>query len=79
MVRLAAPPNPCRSCCLPCSSFAAGLCALGAAFCWFLYPETAGLSLEETREVFSESFGIKKANRLRKEKEAALRQLRGIA
>ncbi|ORY92677.1 general substrate transporter [Leucosporidium creatinivorum] len=57
--------------------FYAGLCALGAAFCWFLYPETAGLSLEETREVFSESFGIKKANKLRKDKEQALRQLRG--
>lgn len=57
----------------------AGLCALGAAFCWFLYPETAGLSLEETREVFSESFGIKKANRLRKDKKLALRQFRGTA
>ncbi|KAK4046187.1 hypothetical protein OIV83_006262 [Microbotryomycetes sp. JL201] len=54
----------------------AGLCALGSIFCWFLYPETAGLSLEETREVFSTSFGIKKANRLRKEKERALKMLR---
>lgn len=54
----------------------AGLCALGSCFCWFLYPETAGLSLEETREVFSDSFGIKKANRLRKEKERALKLLR---
>ncbi|KAK4047036.1 hypothetical protein OIO90_006357 [Microbotryomycetes sp. JL221] len=54
----------------------AGLCALGSLFCWFLYPETSGLSLEETRDVFADSFGIKKANRLRTEKERALKLLR---
>lgn len=43
------------------------------------YTTRRGLSLEETREVFSDSFGIKKADKLRKEKEQALRQLRGTA
>ncbi len=57
----------------------AGLCALGAVFCICLYPETAGLSLEETREVFSDGFGIKKAERMRQEKAAALAELRGTA
>lgn len=50
----------------------AGLCFLGALFCYFLYPETAGLSLEETRQVFADGFGIKRANKLRRDKEAAM-------
>jgi SP family myo-inositol transporter-like MFS transporter 13 len=54
----------------------AGICFLGALFCIFLYPETAGLSLEETREVFSTGFGIKKANQMRRAKQDALRELR---
>lgn len=56
----------------------AGICALGAVFCICLYPETAGLSIEETREVFSEGFGIRKADKLRKEKLAALGDMRGM-
>ncbi|BGP00427.1 Myo-inositol transporter 2 [Rhodotorula toruloides] len=56
--------------------FYAGLCFLGSIFVFFLYPETSGLSLEETREVFLTGFGIRKANRMRKQKMAALAQVR---
>ncbi|GAA5885092.1 hypothetical protein JCM16303_006399 [Sporobolomyces ruberrimus] len=56
--------------------FYAGLCFLGSVFVWFLYPETSGLSLEETREVFKDGFGIKKANRMRKSKQSALAEYR---
>ncbi|SCV74070.1 BQ2448_6502 [Microbotryum intermedium] len=63
----------------PCSirpGLYAGICFLGALFCIFLYPETALLSLEETLEVFSNGFGVKKADRMRKNKKEAMRQLR---
>ncbi|GAA5857526.1 hypothetical protein JCM8547_009321 [Rhodosporidiobolus lusitaniae] len=56
--------------------FYAGLCFLGSLFVFFLYPETSGLSLEETREVFADGFGIKKAARMRKQKTQVLKQLR---
>lgn len=56
--------------------FYAGLCFLGSCFVWALYPETSGLSLEETREVFKDGFGIKKANRMRKLKMSALADYR---
>ncbi|KIR40788.1 MFS transporter, SP family, solute carrier family 2 (myo-inositol transporter), member 13 [Cryptococcus deuterogattii 99/473] len=46
----------------------AGFCMIGWLFCWFLYPETSGLSLEEVYFVFEEGFGIKKSQQLRKEK-----------
>ncbi|SGY46208.1 BQ5605_C001g00397 [Microbotryum silenes-dioicae] len=54
----------------------AGICFLGALFCIFLYPETALLSLEETLEVFSDGFGVKKAKHMRRHKKEAMRQLR---
>ncbi|GAA5983191.1 hypothetical protein JCM11641_006841 [Rhodosporidiobolus odoratus] len=56
--------------------FYAGLCFLGGVFVFFLYPETSGLSLEETREVFADGFDIKKANRMRKQKQQVLAQIR---
>jgi len=56
--------------------FYAGLCFLGSIFVIALYPETSGLSLEETREVFKDGFGIKKANRMRKMKQSALADYR---
>lgn len=57
--------------------FYAGLCFLGYFFVFFLYPETSGLSLEETREVFQDGFGIKKAARMRQQKQRALAEFRG--
>ncbi|GAA5861797.1 hypothetical protein JCM3774_001305 [Rhodotorula dairenensis] len=56
--------------------FYAGLCFLGSVFVYFLYPEVAGLSLEETREVFQNGFGIKKAERMRAQKQRALAEYR---
>ncbi|GAA6061240.1 hypothetical protein JCM10212_002699 [Sporobolomyces blumeae] len=59
--------------------FYAGLCFLGSVFVICLYPETSGLSLEETREVFKDGFGIKKANRMRQLKRSALADIRSGA
>ncbi|KAL7409772.1 general substrate transporter [Mrakia frigida] len=39
--------------------FYAGLCFLGCLFCYFFYPETSGLSLEEVFYIFEDDFGIK--------------------
>ncbi|KAI0705397.1 general substrate transporter [Earliella scabrosa] len=50
--------------------FYAGLCLLGCIFCFFCFPETAGLSLEEVRLVFRHNFGIRESERLRREKRA---------
>ena len=38
--------------------FYAGLCFLGCLFVIFCYPETAGLSLEDVKEVFKNGFGV---------------------
>ncbi|KAK9897855.1 general substrate transporter [Cystobasidium minutum MCA 4210] len=51
--------------------FYAGLCFVGCVFVTFCYPNTAGLSIEETRVIFKDSFGIKAADRLRADKAAA--------
>ncbi|WFC98250.1 hypothetical protein MYAM1_000975 [Malassezia yamatoensis] len=48
--------------------FYAGLCALGAIMCFFGFPDTRQLSLEEVHYIFRHSWGIKEADRLRKEK-----------
>ena len=48
--------------------FYAGLCLIGCLFCWFCFPETAGLSLEEVQIVFRNGFGVRESGRLRKEK-----------
>ncbi|WVO16429.1 hypothetical protein L204_104105 [Cryptococcus depauperatus] len=52
------------------------LCLLGWLFCYFLYPETSGLSLEEVFLVFEEGFGVEKSQRLREEKLAKTNKLR---
>lgn len=39
--------------------FYAGLCLLGWIFCIGWYPETAGLGLEEVRDIFVEGWGVK--------------------
>lgn len=59
--------------------FYSGLCFLGSIFVFFLYPETSGLSLEETREVFKDGYGIRKANRMRAQKKQILGQIRAEA
>ncbi|KLO16543.1 general substrate transporter [Schizopora paradoxa] len=48
--------------------FYAGLCLLGWLFCVFCYPETAGLSLEEVKSIFSDGFGIGRSKEMRAEK-----------
>lgn len=44
---------------------------VGCIFVIFCYPNTAGLSIEETRVIFKKDFGIKAADRMRAEKAAA--------
>lgn len=46
------------------------LTVIGCVFVVFCYPNTAGLSIEETQVIFKKSFGIKAADRLRAEKAA---------
>ncbi|KAF8838708.1 general substrate transporter [Paxillus ammoniavirescens] len=48
--------------------FYGGLCLLGWLFCLFCFPETAGLSLEEVKNVFKNGFGIRESERLREVK-----------
>ncbi|WVQ67991.1 uncharacterized protein L199_006197 [Kwoniella botswanensis] len=43
-------------------------CTLSWLFCYFLYPETSGLSLEEVSFVFEDDFGVLKSQRIRREK-----------
>ena len=46
--------------------FYAALCALSYAFVVFCFPETARLSLEEVRVVFSNGFGVRESKQLRR-------------
>lgn len=48
--------------------FYAAICGLGYIWLYFFYPEVSGLVLEEVQEVFEHGFGVKYANRLRKER-----------
>ena len=48
--------------------FYAGLCFLGCLFVIFCYPETAGLSLEDVKEVFKNGFGVHESRKLRRMK-----------
>lgn len=40
-------------------------------FIYFCYPEGAGLTLEETGTLFTDGFGVRKADELRKAKKSA--------
>lgn len=48
-----------------------GICLVGWVFALFCYPDCSGLSIEETQIIFKKDFGIKAAQRLRKEKLAS--------
>ncbi|WVQ77169.1 hypothetical protein IAR50_006852 [Cryptococcus sp. DSM 104548] len=54
----------------------AAFCVVGWVFCWALYPETSGLSLEEVYFVFEEGFGVEESMLLRKEKMEEIRKLK---
>lgn len=42
-------------------AFYAGLCVVGQVFVYFLYPETAGLALEEVQELLDGGFNVKQS------------------
>ncbi|KAH6654515.1 general substrate transporter [Truncatella angustata] len=50
--------------------FYAAICIVGYVCIYFCYPEVAGLSLEDIRQIFSEGFGVKKASQIQKEMKA---------
>lgn len=56
-------------------SLYAGLCAFGWVFCYMIYPETSGLSLEEVFRVFEDGFGVRRAEEMRREKKAWEREI----
>ncbi|OCF30844.1 MFS transporter, SP family, solute carrier family 2 (myo-inositol transporter), member 13 [Kwoniella heveanensis CBS 569] len=45
-----------------------GFISCGYVFVYFCYPETKGLSIDETRQIFEDDFGVKKADAMLKEK-----------
>lgn len=49
-------------------SFFAGLCLVSFFFVYFLYPEVAGLELEETTQLLASGFNVKEATRLSNER-----------
>lgn len=44
---------------------------LTATFIWFAYPESAGLTLEQTGLLFVDGWGVRLADELRKQKQEA--------
>lgn len=59
-------------------SFFAGLCLVSYLFVLFLLPDVSGLELEETTQLLSNGFNVKKARQLQKERKALLAQQRVI-
>lgn len=53
----------------------AGFIALGGIFAFFCYPETKGLSIDETGSIFSDGFGVRKAERMLREKQEYAKRL----
>lgn len=53
--------------------FYSAVCFCGWMLIIFFYPETSGLTVEETPEVFKHGFGVKYARQLRKERKAVAR------
>uniref|UniRef100_A0A1N6MC12 Putative sugar porter n=1 Tax=[Candida] hispaniensis TaxID=312227 RepID=A0A1N6MC12_9ASCO len=53
-------------------SFYAGLCAVGEVFVYFLYPETAGLDLEQIQKLLQGGFNVKESMVLSKKSKTHL-------
>lgn len=53
-----------------------GFVVMGYIFIVFCYPESKGLSLEETTEIFSDGFGVKKAHLMLEQKKEISQRLR---
>ncbi|VVT55134.1 uncharacterized protein SAPINGB_P004444 [Magnusiomyces paraingens] len=58
----------------PTGTFAlfAGLCVTGVIFVYFVYPETAGLTLEEVTGLLATGFNVKESERLSRERTAEI-------
>lgn len=54
--------------------FFAAICGLGYVWIYFFYPEVSGLVLEEIQDVFEHGFGVKYANKLRKERKEIIQE-----
>lgn len=54
-------------------SFFAGLCFVSFFFVYFLYPEVAGLELEETNQLLATGFNVREAAKLSKERKKRLK------
>ncbi|KAK4705429.1 hypothetical protein P7C70_g784, partial [Phenoliferia sp. Uapishka_3] len=50
--------------------------AIALVFVYFCYPEPSGLSIEETGELFTEGFGVKKANMMRRARQQVVKESR---
>ncbi|WWD01552.1 hypothetical protein V866_008497 [Kwoniella sp. B9012] len=53
-----------------------GFIIIGYVLAYFFYPETKGLSIDEAFSLFEDGFGVKKSQRMRKEKAEAQRRYR---
>lgn len=54
--------------------FYAGLCFLGWVFVFFCFPEASNMTLEEVRNIFEHGFGVRYAERWRKQQKLAKRE-----
>ncbi|RSH79198.1 uncharacterized protein EHS24_001237 [Apiotrichum porosum] len=53
-----------------------GFVICGYIFAYYCYPETKGLSIDETNLIFQDGFGVKKASEMLKDKKALLAEMR---
>ncbi|KAM0752601.1 putative myo-inositol transporter [Meredithblackwellia eburnea MCA 4105] len=51
------------------------LCCVGYTFSWFCFPETKGLSIDETEMLFKDGYGVQKSIDMRREKKEYGKQL----
>lgn len=57
----------------------AGFCIVGYIFAVFCYPETKGISVDETAEIFADGWGIQKSADMRREKIALAKEMHSQA